>query len=108
MGVRPPQDDSSPPDSIEFGIAALDARLSEVGIEFPADEGEILAAVDDTEIPYDAAGHTLDLEAALSEVPQRRFDSETDLLELLHPVFENRRATASHGLLSQLRTLLPF
>ena len=32
MGVRPPQNDTSPPDTIEFGIAALDARLEETSI----------------------------------------------------------------------------
>lgn len=36
MGVRPPQNDSSTPDVIEFGIAALDARIQESNVEFPA------------------------------------------------------------------------
>ena len=108
MGVRPPQDDTSPPDTIEFGIAALDARLEEAGVEFPATQQEILAALDDTAIPYNAAGRTLELEAAFEEVPMRHFENETELLDQLHPVFERQRQTASGGLVGRLRALLPF
>lgn len=108
MGVRPPQDDTSPPDAIEFGIAALDARLGEADVEFPATQREILAGLDDTAIPYNAAGRTFELEDAFEEIPQRRFENETELLDALHPVFERQRQTASGGLIGRLRTLLPF
>lgn len=107
MGVQPPQDETSSPDTIEFGIAALDARLDEAEIEYPATSDEIVHAIRDTAIPYNAVGNTLDLQAALAEVPQDRFESEQELKERLHPVFENHRA-ASGGLLGQLRALLPF
>jgi hypothetical protein len=108
MGVQPPQDDSSSPDAIEFGIAALDARLNETDLEFPATQEELLLAVDDTAIPYNAAGRTLELAVALEEIPQRRFENETELLDRLHPIFERQRRTASGGLVGRLRSLLPF
>lgn len=108
MGVRPPQNDSSTPDTIEFGIAALDARVDEADLEFPATREEIVAAIDDTAIPINAAGRTLDLEVALEEVSQRRFENETELLDVLHPVFERHRRAASGGLVGRLRALLPF
>lgn len=108
MGVRPPQDDSSSPDTIAFGIAALGARIDESDLEFPATQEEVLAAIDDTAIPFNAAGRTLDLAVALEEVPQRRFENETELLDVLHPVFERQRQAASGGFLGRIRALLPF
>jgi hypothetical protein len=108
MGVRPPQNDSSPPDAIEFGIAALDARLDEADLEFPATQEEVLLAVDNTAIPYNAAGRTLELAVALEKIPKRHFENEIELLDQLHPVFERQRRTASGGIVSRLRALLPF
>ena len=107
MGVRPPQNDSSEPDTIAFGIAALDERLERSGVQFPAMTDEILAAVDDTSVPYDAGGSTLDLEAALDRVPGDRFETETELLNALHPVFEERRERGAGSFVSRLRDLFP-
>ena len=108
MAVRPPQENSSEPDTIEFGIAALDARLDAADVEFPATSDELVRDVHDTDIPYDASGHTVPLEEALDSVPRSTFDSETELLDMLHPVFEEYRASASGGFIQQLRDLLPF
>jgi len=44
MGMRQPRDDEDEPAVIEFGIAALDARLSEAEVTFPADAGTVLRA----------------------------------------------------------------
>ncbi len=108
MAVRPPQENSSEPDTIEFGIAALDARLDEAEVEFPATSEEIVRAVDNTNIPYDASGHTVSLEEALDRLPRSQFESETELLDMLHPVFEEYRASTSGSFLQQIRDLLPF
>lgn len=108
MGVRPPQGDSSPPDTIEFGIAAVNARLDEADLSFPATREEILRAVDDTSIPCDASGNTLDLSQALDELPRDRFDTESELLNQLHPVFEDHRTTTSTSVVGRLRGMLPF
>ena len=108
MGARPPQNDSSEPEVIEFGIAALSARLDEANVEFPATSSELCAAVDDTAIPVDGTGSTVDLQEALDRVPQDQFDNESTLLDLLHPVFEEHRAKAGDSVFGRLRTLLPF
>ena len=108
MAVRPPQENSSEQDTIEFGIAALDARLDAADVEFPATSDELVRGVHNTDIPYDASGHTVSLEEALDKVPRSSFDSETELLDTLHPVFEEYRASASGSFLQQLRDMLPF
>jgi len=108
MGARPPQNDTSEPDVIEFGIAALSARLDEADVEFPTTSTELCAAVDDTAIPVDGTGNTLELQQALDRVPQDSFDSESTLLDLLHPVFEEHRKQAGESFFGRLRTLLPF
>lgn len=108
MAVRPPQDDSADPDQLAFGIAALDARLDEATVEFPATTREIVDAVDNTDVPYDTAGHTLALDEALSRIPKDRFESEQELLDVLHPVFEDERARSADSILAQIRRLLPF
>jgi len=107
MAVRPPSGDTDEPEAIEFGIAALDARIDEANVEFPATDEEILGAVNSTTVPYDPAGHTLDLSTALADLPATRFDSKTELLEELYPVFERRRR-AGAGLVERVRGLLPF
>jgi len=108
MAVRPPQDDTSEPDAIEFGIAALAARLEEREVEYPATDGELLDALGDQSIPYDAAGNSVRLSEALEAADADRFESEADLLDRLHPVFERYRERASLSLLGRLRALLPF
>jgi hypothetical protein len=108
MAVRPPQGDDDEPDAIEFGIAALDARLDAADLSFPATADEIVQRVPNTDIPYDASGRTVPLGEALERVPQQRFESESELLDVLHPVFEEYRVSASNGIFTQLRDLLPF
>ncbi|WP_253736781.1 hypothetical protein [Halohasta salina] len=108
MGARPPQNDSSEPDVIEFGIAALSARLEEADVEFPTTSAALVEAVDDTAIPVDGAGNTIELREALARLPHDEFDSESALLDTLHPVFEDHRKQAGTSVFGRLRTLLPF
>ncbi|MFB6234883.1 MAG: hypothetical protein ABEH81_00535 [Halopenitus sp.] len=106
MAVRPPSGDADEPEAIEFGIAALDARIDEADVEFPATDEAVLAALESTAVPYDAAGHTLDLSKALDRVPSSEFESETELLDELYPVFEQRRRGTTF--VERVRGLLPF
>lgn len=107
MGVRPPADDGlSEPDVIEFGIAALDARLDDVS--FPTTAAELRDEYGDLEIPYNASGNTVSLAAVLAEIDRTDFESEQELLNAAHPVFERRRAQNPSGIIGQLRSLMPF
>lgn len=106
MAVRPPGDGSEP-DHIEFGIAALAARLEEADVEFPATAEEICAGIENTAVPYDGSGNTLELREALSELGTDRFETKTQLLEEIHPVFEHRRRTGG-GIVERIRQFLPF
>jgi hypothetical protein len=109
MGVRPPSDDvDDDPDVVEFGIAALDARLEDADVAFPATKSELEERFGHTDVPYDAAGHSMGFSDALARTDRERFETEQDLLNALHPVFENKRQAASNSLLSQLRALVPF
>ncbi|MFC7213152.1 hypothetical protein ACFQO4_03540 [Saliphagus sp. GCM10025334] len=109
MGVRPPSNGpDDEPTSIEFGIAAVDARLKRVDLSFPASRADVLATLGDANIPYDVHGNTVGLETALEHVDRERFESRQELLNALHPVFEEYRKNHSGGFLRQVRTLLPF
>jgi len=108
MGARPPQNDTSEPEVIEFGIAALSARIDSAAIEFPTTSSELVAAVDETAIPIDGSGNTVELQTALDAIPRDEFDSESELLDVLHPVFEEHRQKAGDSFVGRLRTLLPF
>lgn len=110
MAARPPSGDDTdePPETLAFGISALDARLSEAELSFPATADEVLAALDDPEIPYDTADNTLRLSTALSDVEHREFETEMALKEAVHPVYEQKRRSAGGSLVGQLRRLLPF
>jgi hypothetical protein len=108
MAVRPPQDDGSDPEAIEFGIAALDARLDRVGVAFPVTADELVRATGNPSSPYDAGGNTVPLREALAALPDERFESESELLDRLHPVFEDYRDRAASSIVAQLRALLPF
>jgi hypothetical protein len=107
MGVRPPQNDDEP-DTITFGIAALDAHLERADVEFPVDAETLLTRLGDPEVPYDATGSTVALSEAMDKVHIQQFDSEQELLNTLHPVFESYRERAGNSILGQLRALLPF
>jgi hypothetical protein len=108
MGVRPPQQDDDEPDAIEFGIAALDARLSDAEMSFPADEDAVVDALGDSMIPYNAAGNTIAIRKAIDRSGKKYFESEQELLNALHPVFEDLRESASNSILMQLKALVPF
>ena len=105
MGVRPPQDDADEPESLAFGIAALAERLDRADVAYPIESAELVRALDDPEVPCDPAGNGLALSTALEQVGQERFDSEDELLDALHPVFEEHRRSAATGLLGRLRSL---
>lgn len=109
MGVRPPSDDiDDEPDVVEFGIAALDARLESREIGFPIDAETLVDQHGDVSIPVDAAGHETSLAAAVESTDRGRFESEAELLEALHPVFEAKREAVSRSILARLRGLLPI
>lgn len=107
MARAPPSNDAEP-DIIEFGIPVLDDRLEEAEVTFPADRDELRTSVGELEVPYDAAGHTLRVADALDELEADRFETKTQLLDALHPVFEAHRQRASSGLVGTLRSFLPF
>ena len=107
MGIRPPPDDTlSEPDVIEFGIPALDARLDDVS--FPVTARELRTDHGDIAVPYNAAGDTVSLREILDEIARSEFESEQELLNEAHPVFEQRRAEHPSGFLGQIRSFLPF
>jgi hypothetical protein len=109
MGVQPPSNDvGDEPDVIEFGIAALDARFEDLDVSFPADADGLRREYGSLTVPIDAAGTEITLGDALEATDREEFDSEQDLLNALHPVFEAQRERASRSLLAQLRALLPF
>lgn len=109
MGVRPPSNDiDDEPDVVEFGIAALDARLDDGDASFPATAAELDEKYGDLDVPFDAAGHSMTFGEALDETPSQQFDSRQELLDDLHPVFERERRATSNSLLAQLRSLVPF
>ena len=108
MAARPPGGgDTKEPEAIEFGIAALDARLDEVEISYPATSAEIRDALGDQKIPYDAQGRSIALSTALDRVPKQRFENETELLDALYPVFDEARSE-ERGVIASLRDALPF
>jgi hypothetical protein len=108
MAARPPQQDSSAPDAVEFGIAALDGHLDGAAVEYPVTSDELVRTLGDPDVPYDAAGNAVQLSEALAALPKERFESRSELLELLHPVFEEYRVSTSGSLLGRLRAMLPF
>jgi hypothetical protein len=109
MGVRPPGSDAGDePDVPEFGIVALDAKLDERSVSFPTTAADLAADHGDLQVEVDPAGHELSLAEALERCGPTEFDSQTELLDVLHPVFEAEREARSGGVLGQLRALLPF
>jgi len=109
MGVRPPQqDDDDTPETVAFGIAALDDHLEQAEVSFPATEEELLDALGDPAVPYDAMGNEMRLSEALDELGYVRFETRQEFLNAVHPVFEAKRERANNSLFGQLRSLLPF
>lgn len=108
MGVRPPDTGSEPePEVIEFGIAAVDARLDDAEITFPATADSVVEALGDADIPYDAHGRSVSVGTAIEETGKTEFADRNELLNALHFVFEERRED-SLGFFDRLRSLLPF
>jgi hypothetical protein len=109
MGVRPPSNENEEqPEVIEFGIAALDAQLDRLDLAFPTTADRLAAEYGDVSVPVDATGNEITLREALEETAVQEFETERELLDILHPVFEQRRQNSSRGVLSQLRSLFPF
>lgn len=109
MAARPPPTGpNDEPDAIAFGIAALDERLDQADVTYPIVADELDRAIGDHAVPYNASGATITVSEALDAVPKRRFDSERELLNALHPVFEEERAAATGGLLGRLRSFIPL
>ncbi|MDZ7701340.1 MAG: hypothetical protein U5J98_04335 [Halobacteriales archaeon] len=107
MARAPPSDDSEP-ELIEFGIPVLDDRLEAAEVSFPVDRAELRTTMGGHEIPYDAGGGTIRLGQALERVDVDRFETKNELLDALHPVFEERRQRAPSGLVGAIRSYLPF
>jgi hypothetical protein len=108
MAARPPQNDTSEPDAIEFGIAALSDHVDDADIDYPADAHTIAQALNHVDVPIDAAGNTVSIDEALEAASVDHFESRRALLEALHPVFEEYRAAASKSIFARLRSLVPF
>jgi hypothetical protein len=109
MGVQPPSNDiGEEPDVVEFGIAALDARLEDLELAFPVDADHLRREYGSLSVPIDAAGTEVTLGDAVAATDREEFASEQDLLNALHPVFEDRRERASRSIIAQLRSLVPF
>ncbi|WP_254769050.1 hypothetical protein [Salinilacihabitans rarus] len=109
MGVRPPTNgDDDATGGIEFGIAAVDALLKRSELSFPASSDDVAAELGHERVPCDAYGNDVSLGEVLAEVDRDRFDSRQQLLNDLHPVFEEYRKRRSGGVVKQVRSLLPF
>ena len=105
MAVPPPKNDSDLA-AITFGIAAMDEVLDETGVSFPADAAELQTVLGDQEVPYDPKGNTVDFGTVLDKTDQNRFESRRELLNALHPVFEEMRQGG--GLGAWLQSLFSF
>jgi hypothetical protein len=109
MGVRPPSnDDNDDPESVDFGIAAVDARLRRTDLAFPATKDDVAAELGHHNISYDVHGNDVPLGEMLSEVGKQEFRSRQELLNALHEPFEEYRQEHSNGVVQQVRSMLPF
>ena len=109
MGVRPPtNNDDSEPETIEFGIAAVDARLKEADLSFPASTETVAETLGPRPIPFDASGNTVPIDEAIEETDHDQFDSRQELMNALHPVFETYRSRHTASVFSRVRGMLPF
>ncbi|ELY96720.1 hypothetical protein C482_15136 [Natrialba chahannaoensis JCM 10990] len=109
MGVRPPSSgDDDDPESVEFGIAAVDAHLRTADLSFPATKDDVAAELGHERIPYDVHGNDVALGEMLDEVQAREFRSRQQLLNELHQPFEEYRQEHSGGVFQQMRSMLPF
>ncbi|ELY52238.1 DUF5789 family protein [Natronolimnohabitans innermongolicus] len=109
MGVRPPSGgDDDEPESVEFGIAAVDAKLKRADLSFPASKDDVAAELGHEQVSYDVHGNDVALGEILSEVDTTEFRSRQELLNELHGPFEEYRQNNSGGVFQQMRSMLPF
>ncbi|NGM67793.1 hypothetical protein G6M89_02005 [Natronolimnobius sp. AArcel1] len=109
MGVRPPSNgDNDDPESIEFGIAAVDATLRRTDLSFPASKDDVAAELGHEQVAYDVHGNNVALHTMLEEVDATEFRSRQELLNELHEPFEAYRKEHSGGVFQQMRSMLPF
>lgn len=109
MGVRPPQQgDDAEPETIAFGIAALDGYLDQGDVSFPTTQNELVEATGNPDIPFDAKGNEIPLRRALDNTQTTEFETRQDLMNALHPVFEAKRERANNSVIGRIRSLLPF
>ena len=106
MAARPPSNDlDDEPETVEFGIVALEARVEERGVSFPVSASELKAAHGDISLAVDASGREMRLDEALDACEKTDFETQQELLNAMYPVFEEER---SSGIVGRLRALLPF
>lgn len=109
MGVRPPSSgDDDEPESVEFGIAAVDVRLKDADLTFPATKDDVAAELGHEQVPYDVQGNDVALGEMLAVVETEEFRSRQELLNELHEPFEEYRRSNSGGVFAQVRSMLPF
>ncbi|WP_132060780.1 hypothetical protein [Halorussus amylolyticus] len=108
MGMRPPPSNDDGPDVIEFGIAEVAAELDDADLSFPATGDEVVRALSNPRIDYNAKGHAVALSEAMSDTEQHRFEDEQDLLNALHPTFERYRTSRTPGVIERFRAALPL
>jgi hypothetical protein len=109
MGARPPSDDiDDEPTTVEFGIAALEARIERRDISFPVTVAELDEMYGDMHVPVDPAGNEVPLRRVLDKCNHVKFESKQEMLNVLHPIFETERESGTGGLFGRLRSLVPF
>jgi len=108
MAARPPANEEDDEAGIvEFGIPAVEGALDAADLTYPVDADDVVAATGDPSVPIDTAGRTLALSTALERCDGRRFDARRDLLNALHPVFEDARRSRTSGVVGLVRSLIP-
>jgi hypothetical protein len=109
MAARPPPNDiDDEPDTGEFGIVALDGAIDRWDVSFPVTSDELSHKYGNQDIPVDPAGHEIEFGEALAECPSETFERKQELLNALHPVFEDKRERLSNSILGRLRAMVPF
>jgi len=105
MAAPPPQSDRDTA-AITFGIAAMDEVLEDHDVGFPVTTAELKGTVGDRAVPYDPRGNTVELRVVLEQTSQDHFETRRELLNALHPIFEEKRRGGGFG--EWLQSLLPF
>jgi hypothetical protein len=109
MAARPPSNDiDDEPDATEFGIVALDAAVDDWDVSFPITRRELADSYGEKRLAVGPSGHEVSLDSILADCPRETFERKQDLLNELHPIFEERRERISGSILSRLRAMVPF